>query len=251
MPAKNPETPLWPARLRDACELLLESSTTAGRSKAEGEIWQILNLALSIYLRSHARHMGGVAQEDLEDLAADKSLDLMTRIADGKSDFRGRAPGEIMSFFSKVSKNELLGFFKRQGRFVKTPEDQEGEREWDMSGAIGKTVGDLSDEADIPLERKEFSAALVECAKRLKPRARKTWLFRLLFNMASKDIAVHPKIDIEPSHVDVLLQRCRGEISNCMDRKGFRAGDLPQGVFAVLWQSFRGSDLSPGAGVAS
>ena len=244
MSASRFDTPLWPSRLKEACAALQAGGSGAGLRKAQGEAWQLMNLALTIYLRSHAKRMGDVSFDDLEDLAAEKSLDLMNRVSAGKTDFSGRAPSEIMSFFSKVAKNELLGHLKRQGRFVIPGDDDDG-RGLDMSAAVGKTAGDLGDSADLAIERKEFASALLECAKALKSRSRTVWLFRVFYNMASKDIALHPRVGLEASHVDVLLQRCRGEISACMGLKGYSGSDMPPGVFAVLWQCFKGAELSP------
>ena len=57
--------------------------------------------------------------------------------------------------------------------------------------------------------------------------------------MPSKDIAVHPELCLKASYVDVLLQRVRQAIRDCMLRKGFEAQDMPPGTFAELWGAFR------------
>jgi DNA-directed RNA polymerase specialized sigma24 family protein len=251
MTSSHPQTPLWPSRLKAACRDLGDQPGGAGLRRAQAEVWQILNLALTIYLRGHAKRMGDVSLEVLEDIAAEKSLDLITRLGAGQSDFHDREPREIMSFFSKVARNELLGHLRQQGRFVTPRDDEDDEREWDMSGAIGKTAGSLDGDANLPVERKEFATALLECAQRMKPRSRQVWLFRVLYNMASKDIAAHPRVELESSHVDVLLQRSRGDISDCMGKKGFRSGDMPSGVFTVLWQAFRGAELNSGPSISA
>ena len=65
------------------------------------------------------------------------------------------------------------------------------------------------------------------------------WFLRVFYGTSSKDIALHPKISLKVSHVDVLLQRSRQTIRKCMNRRGYEPRDMPPGTFVELWKSFR------------
>jgi DNA-directed RNA polymerase specialized sigma24 family protein len=88
------------------------------------------------------------------------------------------------------------------------------------------------------VERKEFVEALRHCTERLKVRARFAWFLRVFHEMSSKEIATHPAVRLKVSHVDVLLQRSRKAIRDCMERRGFEPKDMPSGAFVELWQAF-------------
>jgi hypothetical protein len=57
--------------------------------------------------------------------------------------------------------------------------------------------------------------------------------------MPSKEIALHPEVKLKIGHVDVILQRSREAIRNCMKHKGFETGHMPPGTFTELWLSFQ------------
>ena len=96
-----------------------------------------------------------------------------------------------------------------------------------------------SDPTDARVKRGEYAAALCGCAERLKPRSRSIWLLRVLFELPSKQIATHPEVTLNPGHVDVILQRCRQIIRDCMQKLGYEPRDMPPGTFAELWKAFR------------
>jgi DNA-directed RNA polymerase specialized sigma24 family protein len=89
------------------------------------------------------------------------------------------------------------------------------------------------------VERREFARALRKCAEALDARSRLIWFFRVFYSMATKDIAIHPNIDLKTGHVDVLLQRARKAIRKCMQSSGFDPNEIPRGAFAELWSAFR------------
>jgi RNA polymerase sigma factor (sigma-70 family) len=233
-----PHRARWPDRLKEVSRKLRHSPGGISLDKARGEAWKILFLALSIYIRYHSTRLGGVSREDMEDLAAEKSLDLLRRIVSGEVDLSSPTPGEIVSFISKVARNDLVDLVKRRGRRVE-PRDED-RPEWDIGGETGEgvtmsaTVG-----PDTAIERREFAEALRSCAEKLDPRSRLVWFFRVFYSMATKDIAAHPAVRLRVGHVDVLLQRVRRTIRDCMDRQGFQPEDMPPGSFTELWHAFR------------
>ena len=93
-----PERAKWPERLKQVTRDLLDPRDEFTREQARGETWLILNGAISLYLRLHATGMGQITKEDLEDLAAEKSLHVLRRIESGKTDFCHPLPSEIASF---------------------------------------------------------------------------------------------------------------------------------------------------------
>jgi DNA-directed RNA polymerase specialized sigma24 family protein len=100
------------------------------------------------------------------------------------------------------------------------------------------------------VERRDFAQALRGCAEELKPRSRLVWFLRIFCSMSSKEIAVHPEVKIKASHVDVLMQRARDAVRDCMRRKGYKPQDMPPGTFVEIWKTFRMSG-HVGAGSAA
>lgn len=227
----------WPLRLKEISGKLRHSGTDTSLDQVRGEVWKILYFALSMYIRRHGATLGRVSREDVEDLAAEKALDLLRRIVSGVTDLSGPTPGEIGSFLSKVARNELLDMLKRDGRRIE-PMNADSP-EWYVGNETGEGITmSGTDSPDVPVERKEFAQALRRCAEGLDARSRLIWFFRLFYSMATKDIAIHPKVCIKTGHVDVLLQRARQAIRECMRLRGFERQEIPPGTFAELWSAF-------------
>jgi len=236
-PAAEPDRlPRWPARLQELCARLPPPGICAPPDALRGEIWLLLHSALSGYLHRHAIHLGAVPAEDLEDLAAEKSLDLLRRCEQGTWSLEGREPGEIAVYLSRAARNGLLDLRRRgHRRFTAGPTDEE-EAPWDRS--VAQNPGPGADAPDTGVERREFVRALRTCAERLNARDRRIWFFRTFYEMSSKEIAAHPEVGLKAGHVDVLLQRCRQAIRTCLAGHGYAPGDMPRGVFGALWRAF-------------
>jgi hypothetical protein len=56
--------------------------------------------------------------------------------------------------------------------------------------------------------------------------------------MRTKEIAAHPRVGLKPGHVDVLMQRARSGIRECMQQKGYQPQDMLPGTFVELWRIF-------------
>jgi len=218
MPHMNP---LWPTRLRRACEQVGQLREGAARDEARGEVWLILNAVISRFLRGHARTLGRISAQDREDIAAQKSLDLLRRIEQGTWDMEEREPAEIAGFLSQVARYGLLDFLRADRRRKDPPPpremDSEGMSEWG----------------------REYVRALRQCVAHLTDRARRIWFFRVLCSMPSKEIASHPDVRLKSGHVDVVLQRARQAMRECMEQQGYEPRDMPPGTFVELWRAYR------------
>ena len=102
--------PCWAARLAAVCLELRDTGEDPDRSAGDRarnahweEAWVLLNAGLGRYLRLHAVRLGPVPAEDLEDLAAAKSLDLVGRAVSGAWDTKDRSAGEVAAFLSTVA----------------------------------------------------------------------------------------------------------------------------------------------------
>jgi DNA-directed RNA polymerase specialized sigma24 family protein len=135
-----------------------------------------------------------------------------------------------------------LDFYRKQKRRVAPNSERPFEREIDRrsQGISMKTA----DPPDAAVERKEFVGALLRCIERMDQRSRRIWFFRVFYDFSSKDIAVHPDINLKASHVDVLLQRSRKAIRECMQSQNYDAHDMPPGTFTELWKIFRSEDIT-------
>lgn len=237
LPLSNPENRKWPLHLKELSRELQCPLDESSRKEARGKVWKILNGAICLYIRFHSARLGRISIEDREDLAAEKSLYLLLRIESGKTDFTDRSPSEIAGFLSKTARNELLSFLRRESRRPEPMSEDRTER-----GMFDREYGNVMSTTvapDVLVERKEFAEALRRCVKLLNPRAGLCWFFRVFYGMASKDIAVHPRIQRKVGHVDVLLQRSRELIRDCVQKAGFYPREIPPGTFIELWKTFR------------
>jgi len=224
----RPRVGRWAARLR-------QLSREAQSPETEGLLWQMLNTALAEYLRQQAARMQHVSREDIEDIASKKALDLVHRIVVGKWDVLHRSPEEIASFVSTTAKHELLNLTRRAKRRV-LPRDED-RPEWDVGRTGEGQTMSMMEAPDALVERREFAFALRDCAAQLKPRSRAVWFLRVFCDMSSKRIAAHPAVSLKVGHVDVVLQRCRKAMRECMGKKGFLSQDMPPGAFVELWKA--------------
>lgn len=227
----------WQARLKELCVTLRDSVDEFARDQVRTEAWLLLNSAIMRYLRYHVTRFGQVGSEDLQDIASQKSLDLMCRAESGSWDISRRLPSEIAGFLSTVARNGLVDVLRKSGRYVE--HQQEDRTDLDRDGVQPRQVVHSSDPPDLHLQRREFAMALRRCADKLDPRSRLVWFFRVFYDMSSKQIGGHPEIRLKASHVDVLLQRARHAIAKCMQGQGFDRYDIPPGTFVALWKAFR------------
>ncbi len=172
-PKPDSAGPQWLNGFRDLCRTLQGSSDLLSRDASRGRIWLLLNSALSEYLRFHVQRLGSASIEDLEDIAAEKSLDLLCRIELGTWEAADRRSAEITGFLSKVARNGLVDRLRESGRRVAlTTDDQQ---EIDPSAIGLETQGPNMCSPEPPdnlIERREFAGALRGCAESLDSRAR-------------------------------------------------------------------------------
>jgi RNA polymerase sigma factor (sigma-70 family) len=226
----------WAARLRDLGRQLHSATDLPSRQDARGEIWGILHLAISRYLRLQARRLGRFTPEDLEDLASQKALELIHRLDGSEWELHVLEVPEIPRILSTVARNALVDRLRQAGRqpfAVKADV-----KDIDTPASTG-VAARLEASPEKELERKEFAEALRRCVERLDVRSRTIWFFRILCEMPTKEIAAHPEIRLKPGHIDVLLLRARKTIRDCMRGSDYEPLDMPPGTFTVLWNTFR------------
>ncbi len=231
----NHEIPRWPSRLREVCAELQSPRAGSRRDALIGEAWVLVKAAMSRYLRYHAARYGSVTAEDIEDLASQKTFDLLRKVELREWDLDGRQESEIQGFLSRVARNGLINVLRKGSREVHTNGENRSEQPVEASD------GDLhmSEEhrPDVALERQEFVRELQRCVALLNERAQRVWFLRVFCEMSSKQIASHPDVRLEPGHVDVLMQRSRSKVKECMASKGLKPEDMPPGTFTALWKA--------------
>lgn len=187
--------------------------------------------ALARYIRCHAGGAPLLHAEDLEDLASTKALELLTRAESGDWNPDGRHPGEVAGYLAAVARNGLMRLAEHRRR-----ETAPGVTSVDGEVMETEQADRSSPRADSAAEAGEFVEALRGCVETLAPRARRVWFFRAFYEMSSRDIAAHPAVGLNPGHVDVLVQRTREALRECLAGKGLRPRDYPPGTFSALWQ---------------
>jgi RNA polymerase sigma factor (sigma-70 family) len=225
-PQPSPE-PQWPLRFREFCRQLQAESATENQDAARGEVWLILNEVIHRAALKHARRYGEVSREDLEDIAATKALELLNRIEARTLDLTDRSSAQLASFLISVARNGLMDLFREHARRTLRDVEASSDRVPSPQNAAHH------------VENRDFADALRDCVAHLTERARTIWIFRVFYDMSSKEIASHPEVRLRPGHVDVVLQRCRAALRECMGAKGHEVSGLPTGVVVALWRAFR------------
>lgn len=222
-----PDPPRWPERLTRATATL-EHAAPSARDAARAEVWKVLHAALFASLRAQAHRVPMASREDLEDIASAKALELLTRAEERTWTPAGRSAHEVGGFVARVARNGLIDLARRRGREVAAPEDDDAwqERLSMMGHADVPTPEDLT-------SAREYVGALRVCVGELAPRSRVAWFHRVFLEASSREIAA--RCEVQPAHVDVLVQRARLALRTCMKHKGHEDADTRPGVFAALW----------------
>ena len=220
---------LWPGRVF-AAVLALRAAQEGSRDPARAELWRLLHASLFAALRSQAGRVAPISAEDIEDLASQKALELLLRAEGGMWEVAGRTVDEVAGYISRVARHALVDLARRRGRECPGPEDLEG---WGLA---------LSDRVEGPegpedrLAAREFAHALRECVELLAPRAQQAWFRRVFLERPSREIAM--SLGLTPAHVDVVVQRARAALRDCMHHKGHGEVALRPGAFVELWRHF-------------
>ena len=225
----------WPERI---IELSREwaADPIAGRETLLGEIWSLLNMALLRYLRVHRKRYEYGDDDDLRDVASQKSLELLNKLDSQQWRPAEGSPAQLCSFVSTLARNGLIDHLRVVGSKRPRSSGSLLDTTWDPETARENT------EPGASVDRDDFAVAIKECAAQLQPRVRTIWFLRVFLEMSAKKIADHPAVDMKPGTIDVTLSRCRDAVKKCMKRKGFDTSSVPPGAFVALWEAFE-SDL--------
>jgi len=222
--------PLWAERLADLVAAWRAGAPLGpGARAASGlpeEAWLLLRTALLGYIAGYAGVAGGGCPEEIQDLASQKTLELVQRITAGSWNPANARPAGVAAYVRAVARNGLRDLRRRDRRSA-AGEDSNPE-----------PVAPPSQSPVRHLEARDFARALAECVACLDARTRLVWLLRALHELPSRRIAEHPRVALSPGHVDVLLHRARHRVRVCMEAKGFPPQELPATVMLYLWRRF-------------
>lgn len=225
----DPEGIQWPARL---IRLAREARDGEPSARARAELWLLVGLVLRQRTRALARPKPAWAAEDLEDVVSDKLLDLLRRFDSRAWEPENSHPGEVVNFLNAVARNALADLARRRSRRPTVSEEQ-ADRE-PVAHELAMTRE--PEPAEAAAERRRFVDGLLLCCGRLPERDRCVWRLRALLELSSREIAEHPDVRLRPDHVDVILQRCRERLRQCMSLAGFELSALPPGTLLALWE---------------
>lgn len=230
--------PTWAQRLSEVLSELAEARESR-REALMAEAWPLLRTSLLIRARQHTSRYVPVSTETLEDIASEKALDLLNRIVSRRWDISGHSPRELASFLSTAAHNALVDTLRKEGRLVHPEANVDGPG-WDAPAyRIQAPVAAHLEPAGIGAERDEYARDLADCVDGLTDGVRIVWFLRVMLDMSSREIADHPEVNKNPGNVDVILQRARAVMTECMSHKGHDPYRMPQGTFTAIWERFR------------
>jgi DNA-directed RNA polymerase specialized sigma24 family protein len=254
----------WPVRLAEAFDLFRAARASEECREAWERLWALLYFGLLRCARAMASRRGLQEIPDLEDIASKKSLDLLRRAESGALDLSGKEAAEVVAFLSAVARNGLLDVVRKEARNPVLSLGPNG-RSPLAADPGGRPSGGLAPRwqrsavAPNPragVESRDFARALRACVEAMPARSMRIWFFRVFLEMSSREIAMHPEVNLKPAHIDVIIHRARTAVTSCLEGKGYTPDALPAGSFTELWEHFcgfqarsRGPD--PGAGGGS
>ena len=228
----------WPEHVRTLAVRFRRETDPAARRLALEELWPVLLAVMTRLVRFHSARWGGMDPDAAHDVAAEKVLDLLSCLDQNEWRPETYDCRQLGAFLSTTARNGVIDDLRMRGRV--RPLDSPGEETRPAPGTAE------TETAETALLRRQFVAALHECAGRLHPRARTAWFLRVFLDLPSKEIGRHPRVGLPPTAVDMALLRARRAIRACMRRRGFAPDDMPPGTFALLWDRFREDLADPG-----
>jgi len=242
------ESPHWPLEVARLQAALRDCQPGSTRDELRGELWRLLFEALSRQLRLQSRTARYVQAADVEDIASEKALEILARAESGAWDSSGRSPAEISGYISSAARYGWIDYVQRASREVRVQEDDGEVHEYPTgnSSPAGAAVAP-ADRA----ESLELASAVRDCASALPERDRRIWFYRAFYDMSSREIAQHPLVRLRAAHVDVLVQRARVALRDCLRAKGHDDGEAPAGAFVELWAALESMAEHEGGGRVS
>ncbi len=225
----------WPLELTRLQSEMERAQTGADREALRGAFWRLLYEALLQKLRFHARAAQSFEPADLEDISSEKALELLARAETGAWSLAGRSASDISGYLSNVARNGWIDHQQRATRLGGSGRKTEREAESEVADELG--VASSAHPLDRPLAL-ELLNALRACVEALSPRGRRAWFFRAYYGMSGREIAAHPAVRLNAPHVDVLVQRTRQALRDCLRAKGHDLNELTGGAFVELWELF-------------
>lgn len=217
--------PRWPQRILDLAGVWRSARGADERERLFGELWTIVHFVLQRYARDAAHRFGPLDAEELRDIAADKSLELLGRLETGSWNPGASSPPELAAFLAGVARHGVVDRLRSRSRELRLI----------LDAAAAEPLPDEPRWGPRP-DTLEHARAIIACARVLTRKARRAWLLRVFYDFTSADIARHPDVDSTPAAVDAMLLRCRKVMRRCMRDKGLDPAAIPTGTFAMLWE---------------
>ena len=228
----------WSRALAERLTQFNKSRGTPGEGRALGELWTLLSSTLQLTVRLQARKLGPLQPEDVEDIASEKAIAILSRFLDDQVRVDLGKPEVVARWTLTIARNGVIDHLRRTNTRSQEPlkslELISYEKTSHRSGTGFTESADAS----------TFARALVNCVSGLTETQRTAWFLRVFYDMSSADIARHPDVAATPGSVNVMLSRVRRKVSNCMRRKGLFGSELPAGTFARLWALVRKSSFT-------
>lgn len=223
----------WLERLTDLARQWHAPPDRAAKETVLAELWSLLNLVMQVQVRAAARRLGRIDEDDVLDVAADKTLDLVRRIDDGRWQPEAAGADHLRGFLATVARNGVVDVLRLRGREVSG---------FDADGVDAVRKPTALDPGALGTE---YARTLVRCLRGLTERARWVWLLRVIHEVPSAEVGRHPDVGMSAGGVDMLLSRTRRHIEACMESHGLDPRVAPGGTFVALWEIL--DDVRPSA----
>jgi len=220
----------WPDELASLVSVYRGADPEADLQPLRERIFVILCLAVhGCVSRSMRRY--GLLLEDRDDICSQKTLDLFSRLMSGAWNPEDRSGSDIVGYIATSARHAVVDHLRarRRSSAARVPEDP------DEDGSPAARIVEEATFVD------EYTNHLLDCLSLLAPRARQIWVFRTFHGLSAREVASLPNVGLREGNVNVIMQRVRSAIGQCLGKKGLDDVEIPPGVYVRVWEACWGT----------
>lgn len=222
----------WPGKLKELAGEFVAGGVRFGLESGtiESELWVLIQTVLGGYLVREI-HNPEIRREELPGLAAEKTAELVGQIRKGRWRPGDEDDGKVIAYIRQVARNTAREFWRKWYR------ERGGEREMEEPEAA-RDISPASPESCAA--GRETAARLHEWLGGYKPLHAEIFVMKAFYQMKSREIAEHPRVETSPTNVDTVWDRMRKDLRSLLVENGGGVDRFPPGTFSaflILWEA--------------
>ncbi len=227
----------WPEQLRllavDFCAEPVRFSDPAETDSAESALWVLVQTALGSYLAYEIRNPE-IRRDEIPGLATEKTAQLVEQIRRGTWKPAEENEMKIRAFIKQVAHNTAKTFWKKFYR-------ERGSE--DLVESLDQTPQTTVADPEQQAAGEQMADRLIRWLQGCRQHHAEIFVMKAFYQMRTREIARHPRVQTSPTNVDTVWDRLRKELRTIIGDGGEGSPQFPPGTFAAflrLWESAHG-----------